>query len=176
MSLPAALPLNRRDLMKLLAAGVTVLQLPAAEPDAPLFFTKDQFALLDVLTELIIPADDHSPGAHEAGVAPFIDRMAAEAITAEQKDSWRKGLGEIDKIANEKAHMPFVEAPKEQQIAILTELSKANREAPSTTAKFFGQLKQTTAFLYYSSSIGIHKEMEYKGNVLLNEFVGYDVA
>jgi len=36
-----------------------------------------------------------------------------------------------------------------------------------------GQLKQTTAFAYYSSSIGIHKEMEYKGNVFLNQFVGY---
>ena len=176
MTAPSASLLNRRDLMKLLTAGVAVLQLPAAEPNAPLFFTRDQFALLDCLTGMIIPADDHSPGAHEAGVAPFIDKMAAEAITVEQKDSWRKGLSAIDEMANAKFHTPFMKAPKEQQIAMLTELSKANQDAEPTTAKFFGQLKQTTAFLYYSSSIGIHQEMEYKGNVLLNEFIGYDVA
>jgi gluconate 2-dehydrogenase subunit 3-like protein len=41
---------------------------------------------------------------------------------------------------------------------------------------FFTQLKQTTAFAYYSSSIGIHQEMNYKGNVLLTEFQGYDAT
>ena len=37
------------------------------------------------------------------------------------------------------------------------------------------ELKFSTADAYYSSKIGIHQEMEYKGNVLLPEFVGYEV-
>ena len=42
-------------------------------------------------------------------------------------------------------------------------------------SKFFVELKFSTADAYYSSKIGIHQEMEYKGNVLLQEFVGYEV-
>jgi Gluconate 2-dehydrogenase subunit 3 len=74
-------PLNRRDLMRAMTAvAFTTLQLPAAEPNAPLFFTKDEFALLDTLTEILIPTDEHSPGAHAAGVAAYIDRTVAEAF------------------------------------------------------------------------------------------------
>jgi hypothetical protein len=36
-------------------------------------------------------------------------------------------------------------------------------------------LKQGTLHGYYTSSIGIHQEMDYKGNTLLQEFVGYEV-
>lgn len=170
--------MDRRQWMELVAVGFTALQLPAADPKAPLFFTKDQFALLDCLTDMLIPTDAHSPGAHEAGVAPFIDKMAAEAITAEEKDSWRKGLSAVDEMSNAKAHMPFVKAQQEQRLALLTELSERSGKGgeQDAAAQFFEQLKQTTAYLYYSSSIGIHKEMNYKGNVLLNEFVGYDAT
>src|SRR5579884_3630039 len=80
--------LNRRDVFKFFGvAAFTALQLPAADPTAPLFFSRDEFALLDALTELIIPSDDHSPGAHEAGVAAYIDRTAAEAYLPEDKTS-----------------------------------------------------------------------------------------
>lgn len=49
------------------------------EGKAPLFFTKQEFALVDELTELIIPADDHSPGARAAQVAGYIDFRLSEA-------------------------------------------------------------------------------------------------
>ncbi len=40
--------LNRRDLFKTAAAfAFTTLQLPAADPNAPLFFSQEEFALLD---------------------------------------------------------------------------------------------------------------------------------
>src|ERR1044072_9201760 len=42
----------------------------------PQFFTAEEFELLDRLADLIIPADD-APGAHDAGVAEFIDFMVA---------------------------------------------------------------------------------------------------
>jgi len=36
-------------------------------------------------------------------------------------------------------------------------------------------LKGRTARAYYTSKVGIHQDLEYKGNVLLPEFVGYEV-
>ncbi len=169
--------LNRRDLLRILGAtAFTTLQLPAAEPGAPLFFTKQEFALLDTLSELIIPADDHSPGAHDSGVAKYIDRTVAEAFLPENKTSWRKGLAAVDELSQSMYQAPFMKTGKPKQIAVLTKLAAAEKNPQTEGEKFFTQLKQTTAFAYYSSSIGIHQEINYKGNVILDKFVGYDVT
>jgi hypothetical protein len=151
--------MQRRDLLKLIAGAAfsPVLQLAAAEPGAPLFFSKAEFAALDELTELIIPTDSHSPGAHAAGVAAFIDKSVAEAFLPEDKESWRSGLA------------PFLPLGKEQRLAMLTKLCDEKN-------KFFDQLKQTTASVYYTSSIGIHQDMQYVGNVVQQEFSGIEVT
>jgi hypothetical protein len=155
--------LHRRDLFKLLtaAAFTTNLQLSAAEPGAPLFFTKEEFALLDTLTDLIIPTDAHSPGASAAGVAAYIDRTVAEAFLPEDKTSWRNGLASVDPL--------FLKKSKRQQIAILTKLA-------AKEDKFFMQLKETTAFAYYTSKIGIHDDMGYLGNTIQEHFSGYEAT
>ncbi len=169
--------LKRRDVFKLLgAAAFTSLQLPAAEPGAPLFFTKPEFALLDTLTELIIPADEHSPGAHDAKAAAYIDRTVAEAFLPEDKQSWRTGLAAIEALSQSTYQSPFLKTGRQQQIALLTKLAAAERHPETEAEKFFTQLKQTTAFAYYSSSIGIHQDINYKGNVILDKFVGYEVT
>jgi gluconate 2-dehydrogenase subunit 3-like protein len=169
--------LNRRDVIRILtASAVTALQLPAAEPNAPLFFTKEEYALLATLPDLIIPTDDHSPGAQEAGVAAYIDRSVAEAIAAEDKTSWRKGLSAINDLSQETYHAKFLKLEKPQQTALLTKLAAAEKNPQAEPEKFFTQVKQTTAFAYYSSSIGIHQEINYKGNVILEQFVGYDAT
>jgi gluconate 2-dehydrogenase gamma chain len=169
--------IHRRDLLKgLTAAAFTTLQLSAADPNTPLFFTKKEFALLDALTELIVPRDEHSPGAHEAGVAAYIDRTVAEAFLPENKTSWRRGLASIDEEASLMYRAPFVQTSHDQQIGLLKKIAGAENDPKTEPEKFFTQLKQTTAFAYYSSSIGIHQEMNYKGNVLLDHFVGYDAT
>ena len=59
----------------------------SAAGQTPLFFTKEEFALVDELTELIIPADDHSPGAKAALVASYIDFRLSESFEEQPKDS-----------------------------------------------------------------------------------------
>jgi hypothetical protein len=170
--------LHRRELLKVLgaAAFAAPLQLAAADPGAPLFFTKDEFALLDHLTELLVPTDDHSPGAHQAGVAAYIDRFVAEAFLPEEKASWRNGLASIDALSRSTSEQSFLKTSRHQQIALLTRLAANENNAKTASEKFFTQLKQTTAFAYYTSKIGIHSEMGYLGNVLLDKFVGYEVT
>ncbi len=168
--------LSRRDVLKLLTATAATLQLPAAEPGRPLFFTNSEFALLDALTEMIIPADDHSPGAHAAEVAVFLDRQIAQAILPEDRNSWRKGLASIDQLSVSTSGTPFLQSSAAQQMALMTKIAAAEAKPQTEAEKFFTQLKQTTAFAYYTSSIGIHKETRYKGNVILQQFVGYDAT
>src|SRR5580658_5679039 len=166
--------INRRDLIRIGAGAV--LAAPAAfGADAPKFFTPAEFALLDELTELIVPADDHSPGARAAKVAAYIDARLAEAFEAKDRDDWRNGLKLVDDLSGKMHDRPFMEASPEQRVAVLTRMAKNEMNAKTPEEVFFGELKHATAHAYYTSKIGIHQEMEYKGNVMLEEFVGYEV-
>jgi hypothetical protein len=169
-------PLDRRDLLKLMtvsAFAAMPLQLTAAGT-AKLYFTADEFELLDVLTEHIIPRDKHSPGAHDAEVAAYIDRTVAEALLPEDKQSWNTGLAEIDRLSMENHKRPFVKAGKSEQIGLLKKLAKAEDDPQTEGEKFFRQLKGATIFGYYTTDIGIHKDIEYKGNVIQEQFSGYE--
>jgi hypothetical protein len=124
------------------------------------FFTADEMKLLDAVMEKIIPADDHSPGAHEAGVPLFADLMVATSPD-DVKEDWRGGLRVLE---------------TELETSSLDEwLARAstNQEDPLTVLDlFFVKLKQMTVDGYYTSSIGIHKDLEYQGNTYLREFHG----
>ncbi len=60
----------------------------------------------------------------------------------------------------------------EERIAVLTVLSDNDQMTDLPEVRFFSELKHLTVRGYYTSKIGIHDEMEYKGNRLLLEFVG----
>jgi hypothetical protein len=168
---------SRRDLFKTFAlAGFATLQLPAAESGKPVFFHPHEFATLDVLTELIIPTDDHSPGAHDAGVAKYIDWITAQQIEPDAKTSWTKGLADIDAFSKELFNVPFLKASKEQQTKLLNHLCGKEGTPSEDRNRFWGQLRETTSWVYYTSSIGIHKDMQYLGNVILEQFQGYDAT
>jgi hypothetical protein len=167
--------LNRREIFRLFTAAAVAgpLALAAPEPGAPLFFTREEFGMLDAMTNLMIPTDDHSPGARDAGVPQYIDKTVAEAYLPEDKNSWRKGLAAVNQVCQSTFSKPFEQLNEDQQTELLKKISQNERDPKTDAEKFFTQLKQTTAFAYYSSEIGIHKEIEYKGNVILEQFVGY---
>jgi hypothetical protein len=153
-----------------------VTGLSGAHVERPSFFTEEEFVMLNTLTELIIPADEHSPGARAVGVAAYIDRVVAEAFLPEDQLSWRRGLAAVDRFSVSSIQKAFNTASGEEQIILLTQIAKNEKNPETAAERFFLQLKQTTAFAYYTSSVGIHREMSYQGNVLLPEFVGYDAT
>jgi hypothetical protein len=135
------------------------------------FFSADQMALIATISELIIPTDDHSPGAIAAEVPEFIDLMISEA-PAETKKTWTDGLAAMDKLSQSKNSAPFNKATKDQQVALLTEVSKNEAKPQTQEEKFFRTIKNMTIDGYYTSKIGIHDELQYKGNTYLKEFKG----
>ena len=183
--------LTRRDALKIAAgAALSVPALftramaasataPAAAASAPRFFTKEELALLDELAETIIPADGHSPGARAAKVAGYIDGRLAEAylpVEADVQQRWRDGLRRVDVLSQEMNGAAFLAASPEKRVAVLTRMAASEKDPQTAEEKFFRELKATTILGYYTSEIGIHQEMEYKGNSYLNEFVGFDVS
>jgi hypothetical protein len=160
------------------AAAVAGSLLPAnaeaaAAPRAA-FFTAEEYALADELTELIIPADDHSPGARAAQVAAFIDQQLHESVDRGVKQRWREGLKSIEALSRQMHGVAFLQSTPEQRVAVLERVSQNEAKPEKLEEHFFRELKSRTAFAYYTSKIGIHDEMEYKGNIAITEFVGYD--
>ena len=176
--------LSRRDVIKLGAAltvtatlgGAEALAQPRAPAAAPAFFTPDELALVDELSEMIIPADEHSPGARAAKVAAYIDARLAEAWDDRDRARWRDGLGRVERVAREATGTSFLQASADARLAILTRMAQNEARPEKPEELFFADLKARVVHAYYTSEVGIHQEMEYKGNRYLSEFVGSDVS
>jgi Gluconate 2-dehydrogenase subunit 3 len=138
------------------------------------FFTPAQHALVDELSETIIPADSRSGGAKAAKVVDYIDQVLSESPDDSEKALWHEGLRLVDLMTRHYSGKSFVDASPEDQIAVLTILSDHDRMTDLPEVRFFIELKRLTVRGYYTSKIGIHDELEYKGNRILQEFVGCD--
>jgi len=136
------------------------------------FFTRAQHALVEELSETIIPADSHSGGAKAAKVADFIEQTLRESTDDQQKALWREGLRLIELMSQHYHGKSFVAASTEEKIAVIQVLSDNAHVTELPEVQFFSELKHLTVRGYYTSKIGIHDELEYKGNRILQEFVG----
>jgi hypothetical protein len=170
--------MQRRTALKIIALGVmapgkdtlgaaTHCAMPEGAAWTPAdyqlqFFTPAENELLDQLTEMIIPADAHSPGAHAARVSLFADLMVATSNDA-VKAQWRNGL------------RLFKEAAAKSSLADALAQAAAHEGHPTTDLeRFFAVLKPMTVNGYYTSEIGIHQDLEYIGNTYLASFPGCD--
>jgi len=194
---PIDLRQDRREWLKTSAAalGASLLPLPVVAAETPQaetapaaphvipapeskpgtrFFTPQQHALVDELSETIIPADSHSGGAKAAKVADYIEQFLRESFDDNQKALWREGLRLVDLMSRHYNGKSFVDASPEDRVAVLTVLSDHDQMTDLPEVRFFLELKRLAVRGYYTSKIGIHDELEYKGNRILQEFVGCD--
>src|SRR5207247_5280389 len=98
--------LSRRDMIAataaalvtpLLQGGAVSMQPVAGVPGK--FLTAAEYALLDELTELIIPAEDHSPGPRVAAWAAYIDGRLPESLEPDGRARWGSALTALAALA-----------------------------------------------------------------------------
>jgi hypothetical protein len=172
--------ISRRKMIQATAAGVAsaaalpLVKRPIAAPK-PKFFTPAEFALVDEMSDMIIPTDQQSAGARAAGVALYIDGRLAEAFEKDQPQSWRAGIKAVEALSREMHGKTFMASTPEQRLALLTRIAAAEADPKSGAEKFFKEIKGGTIRAYYTSKIGIHDDQQYKGNVIQpGEYAGYD--
>ncbi|MEZ5351442.1 MAG: gluconate 2-dehydrogenase subunit 3 family protein [Bryobacteraceae bacterium] len=148
---------------------------------APSYFSKADLETVTCLAGLIIPKTD-TPGAVEAGVPAYIDFVVAKNKQAQ--GLFKRGLAWLDTAAKRKGKTRFAELDEAAQMAILQPLSDAadtvalpppgyRRAAPpkmKPEAAFFRAIKGLTADGYYTSEIGLMRELGYNGNTALAGF------
>ena len=166
--------ISRREMIAATAAALAV-PLPKVGPRSDRFLTPAEYALVDELSELIIPTDAHSPGARAAGVAGYIDARLAESLKPDWQARWRAGLQAVEALSRELNGKPLLEATPDQRVAVLTRMAAGESDPQTPLDHFFKELKWWTVFGYYTSKIGIHTDQEYKGNVYQpGEYAGFD--
>jgi hypothetical protein len=168
--------MHRRQAVKIVALGALA---PAAwdriggaagEPDLAWgtgdyrlqFFSEGENRFLDQLMEMIIPADEHSPGASAARVSLFADRMVS-AGDADEKRNWRRGL-----------KLMLDEAAAGSTVDALAKAAAGESHPQTELERFFVILKRMTVNGYYTSEIGIRQDLNYDGNTYLGRFPGCD--
>jgi hypothetical protein len=137
----------------------------------PRFFNATEMTTISLISDLIIPADEQSKGARDAGVPAFIDLMVSES-SVETKNLWRNGLAAIEKLSQTEFGSSFNIAKPEQQLSLLKHVARNEYQPRKIEERFFVAIKSLTVDGYYTSQIGIHEDLRYKGNAYLKDFTG----
>lgn len=118
------------------------------------FFTPEEYKTIDEVAELIIPKDDH-PGAHDTGVAEFIDFMVAHDEDVQFR--FRTGIAWLNAFAFENHRREFRALNQDQQEALLERLALQSKRQPTEVQgqQFFDLVREYTVMGYYTSRAGM---------------------
>jgi len=184
--------ISRRDAVQLLAAFpiAAFLSWPTAEqekarrfvdealrgaaegtPFAPKFFTPAEFRTARVLADMIIPRDERSGSASDAGVLEFMDFTMIDRPNSQK---WmRAGLTWIDGQSSTRFGKPFADVTESQREAILNDIAWPARATPAMAdgVSFFNRFRDLTASGFWSSQVGV-KDLKYIGNTFAPNWNG----
>jgi hypothetical protein len=137
----------------------------------PGFFTAREYATVVVLVDLIIPRDERSGSATDAGVPEFIDFMMVDQ--PRRQTAMRGGLALIDAICEERYDRRFVDCRDGERRAILDEIAYTSNGDPSMThaIAFFTAFRDLTATGFWTSRMGI-QDLQYQGNRFVSAWTG----
>jgi hypothetical protein len=183
---------NRRDVVKfLLAAPLAPFAINALDVERaseltretleslaqrgqqfkPKFFTATEWRTVRQLADLVIPRDDHSGSATDAGVPEFMDFMMNAYPSMQQ---WmRDGLAWLDAECSTRFSRAFVSCTNDQRSAVLDDIAwpKRARAEMRRGVEFFNRFRDLTASGFWSSRMGV-QDLRYRGNTALAEWPG----
>ena len=127
------------------------------------FFTEPEMATITVLADIIIPADDVSGSASEAGVPDFIEFIVKDK--PENQTPMRNGLKWLDIQCQDRYDNPFRECTEKQQLEMVDAIAYPEKAAPEMKkgVAFFSLMRNLTATGFYTSEMGV-KDIGYEGN------------
>ncbi len=181
--------MNRREAIKLVATASAALWTPEEAASArakatavraqseagasfqPEFFSAHEYDTVCMVVDLIIPADNRSGSATEAGVPEFMDFMMIDRPNMQE---WmRGGLAWLDIESYRRFDRPFLDASDEERTEILDAIAWPERaeEGMSHGVAFFNRFRDLTASGFWSTEMGIN-DLQYQGNTVMREWVG----
>jgi gluconate 2-dehydrogenase gamma chain len=127
------------------------------------FFTPEEMATIAVLADIIIPKDEVSGSATDAGVPDFIEFIVKDL--PEHQTPMRGGLRWLDMECYGRFEKAFVDCSPEQRLQVVDDIAypaKARPEMQQGVA-FFNRMRDLTATGFYTTEMGWN-DIGYKGN------------
>ena len=140
-------------------------------PYAPTFFTPHEWETVRLLADIVIPRDERSGSATDAGVPEFMDFMMGDR--PDGQIPMRGGLAWLDHECFERFGKTFVQAAEPERAAVLNDIAWPKQAKPemSQGVAFFNMFRDMTASGFWSSKIGI-ADLDYQGNTFVAEWKG----
>jgi gluconate 2-dehydrogenase gamma chain len=127
------------------------------------FFTEHEMATITILADIIIPKDEVSGSASEAGVPEFIEFIVKDM--PDHQTPMRGGLRWLDLHSHRRFEKSFSGLTAEQRISIVDEIAYPKKAKPEVAqgVAFFNLMRNLTSTGFYTSQMGV-KDLGYVGN------------
>ena len=134
-----------------------------AKPFVPKFFTVTEFRLVRTLADIVIPKDERSGSATDAGVPEFMDFMMIDQPA--RQIAMRGGLAWLDVECQRRFDKTFLNCTEAERTAVLDDIAWPSKEKPEFThgVAFFTNFRDLTASGFWTTRMGID-DLQYSGN------------
>jgi gluconate 2-dehydrogenase gamma chain len=185
--------INRRALLKILSAAPVAASFALTDVEAqeahhlaatarqtarqagvaytPKFFTPAEYQTVRILSDLIIPKDERSGGAVDAGVPEFMDFTMVDQPA--RQVAMRGGLAWLDLECQRRFDKTFVGASEAERRAVLGDLATYGELKAGLThgQAFFRSFRDLTATGFWTTKIGFD-DLGYIGNTVVPKWDG----
>ena len=172
--------MRRRDVLKILlaapaatmkwtdaeavqAASAAQAARATAEPFVPKFFTAAELRFVRILADIVMPKDERSGSASDAGVPEFMDFMMIEQPA--RQVAMRGGLAWLDRECPRRFDRIFGECAAAHRAAVLDDIAWPAKAKPEFAhgVAFFNSFRDLTAAGFWTTRMGID-DLQYLGN------------
>jgi gluconate 2-dehydrogenase gamma chain len=138
----------------------------------PKFFTAHEYATVRVLVDMIIPKDERSGSATDAGVPEFMDFIMLDQPL--NRVAMRGGLGWLDRECLRRFDKTFVDSTVAERSAVLDDIAWPHKARPefSHGVAFFNAFRDLTASGFFTTRMGMIDDLQYMGNRYVREWTG----
>ena len=153
------------------AEAATATAQATKTPFKPKFFSAHEYATVRMLVDIVIPKDDRSGSATDAGVPEFMDFIMGDEPTRQL--AMRGGLAWLDRECVTRFDKTFVNCTDAERTQVLDAIAWPQTAAPELShgVAFFNSFRDLTASGFWTSKMGI-KDIGYIGNVYVPEWKG----
>lgn len=127
------------------------------------FFTDHEMATITILADIIIPTDEVSGSASDAGVPEFIEFIVKDIPS--HKTPMRGGLHWLDVQCMKRYQNAFKDCSSQQQVAMVTDIAYPEKIQPGMEqgVAFFNRMRDLTASGFFTTEMGVN-DLGYIGN------------
>ena len=172
-------------------AATAVKAAAAGKAYVPKFFNPQEWKTVRILVDMIIPKDERSGSATDAGVPEFMDYLMNDPTDTDlqrerRQTAMRGGLAWINSVSERRFGHGFAEATEAERTAILDEIAYSKDEQEDEAEmreprdlrvmvkhgpSFFNSFRDLTASGFWSSKMGV-EDLGYMGNRFVAEWKG----